>query len=588
MINKINEQIYNFIFSVNESVRTGITEDSKEKTEELDNIILQSYDVIADFWDENLYDFNDKCVTKISDLSSKEPKCYYFNFPRMTSNTKIQFLNYKLNQIQNSIVKNGEFNENDIKKSFINIDNIGIKTILDLCEEEGIIKYKGKVYSAYDNNAASIINYNNIKSGIHMSKINQSKAEIFKTGFLIEYKDCGKIQDSSNAEIHEIEDSEGKKYIAKVLTKNVSKNKLKRFRNEINFGKIYKNENVIEIIDNGIKSIDGEDCMFYIMPKYKSNFRKVIDEGIQKDKVLIYFNQILQGVKFIHSKGAFHRDLKPENILYDEEKDKMVIADLGIAHFNEEDLIDDPKTKLTDKMANFQYASPEQRKKGNKVDCRCDIYSLGLILNEIFTNEIIQGSNYKKIAEVSEDFSFLDSIVEKMTQQNPDNRYQSIEEIQYAINAKLESYKKGKEIENLRKIQIEESEEKDILILEPIKIINVEINDMGMLGIHLNNEPNLLWKELLMKVDKTQILGCGPEKFKFHGKSAILFFSEHQMDSLPKIVEYFKEWVNSVNKIYPKEVEKKRKQEKEQKERELKAKIESEEKLEAIRKRIKI
>lgn len=268
--------------------------------------------------------------------------------------------------------------------------------------------------------------------------------KIFRTGFLIEYKDCGKIQDSNNAEIHEIEDSEGKKYIAKVLTKNISTDKLKRFRNEINFGKIYKNENVVEIIDNGIKNINDKDYMFYIMPKYKSSFRKVMDDGIENAKVLIYFNQILQGVKFIHSKGAFHRDLKPENILYDEENDKMVIADLGIAHFNEEDLIDDPKTKLTDKMANFQYSSPEQRKKGTNVDYRCDIYSLGLILNEIFTNEIIQGNNYKKIANVSEDFSFLDAIVEKMTQQNPDNRYQSIEEIQYNINARIESYKKRK------------------------------------------------------------------------------------------------------------------------------------------------
>lgn len=43
-----------------------------------------------------------------------------------------------------------------------------------------------------------------------------------------------------------------------------------------------------------------------------------------------YFNQILAGVEYLHSRGVAHRDLKPENILLDE-RDQIKISDFGMA-----------------------------------------------------------------------------------------------------------------------------------------------------------------------------------------------------------------------------------------------------------------
>lgn len=43
-----------------------------------------------------------------------------------------------------------------------------------------------------------------------------------------------------------------------------------------------------------------------------------------------YFNQILAGVEYLHSRGVAHRDLKPENILLDEH-DQIKISDFGMA-----------------------------------------------------------------------------------------------------------------------------------------------------------------------------------------------------------------------------------------------------------------
>lgn len=587
MINKINEKIYNYIFSINEDINNKIIESNNEHIEELNKIISEQYKIIADFWDENIENFNDKCVIKRKYVDEKNPTYIYNNFPRMKASAKLEFMNYKLKQIIQSIQENGEFIKTEIDNELIYIGNIGRRKIFDYCEEKNIIKYSGKVFISADNHPAYAIIYDNISAKLEqMQTITNSK--IFKTGFLIEYEDIKIIKNSANADIHLVKNEDGKEYIIKVLNKNLNTDKLIRFRNEINFGKISKNEHVLEVIDNGLKQIDGKDYMFYVMPKYKCDFRKLMNEGIENNKILEYFNQILEGVKFIHSKGCFHRDIKPENILFDEENDILVVSDFGIAHFNEDVLIESPETKLTAKMANFQYAAPEQRMRGKVVDYRCDIYSLGLILNEIFTNDIILGSNYRKIGEVNEEFKFLDEIVSKMIAQNPDDRYSSIEEIQFEINLGIDIHNSERKSEELRKIKIEQSDEKDILILEPIKILDVDLDESYTLTITFNHETNELWQDLIKGVDRKEILGCGPEQFKFFSNTATIFLSPSKVDSAPKIIEYFKTWINKVNEKYLKEVEKIRQQDMERKQREIKARLEENKRLQDIRSKIKL
>ena len=301
--------------------------------------------------------------------------------------------------------------------------------------------------------------------------------------------------------------------------------------------------------------------MFYIMPKYDCDFRALMKDGIDTSDILMYFNQILEGIKYVHNRGGFHRDIKPENILYDKSKNILVIADLGIAHFNEDDLIDDPKTKITSKMANFVYSAPEQRIKGEHVDYRCDIYALGLILNELFTGQVIQGSNYRKISDVNENYAFLDNIVEKMTNQNPDNRYNSIEEIQYAINASIEIHEKDIKEQELKKISLENNEEDDILIANPVKIIDVKITEGYKLILKFNNILNDLWIDTLLHIDREELFGYGPEKFDFYRDTATINLNPGNIDSAPKIVDYFKQWIVSTNKIYPQKLKDQQKRE---------------------------
>lgn len=588
MINKINEKIYNYIFSVNVEMRNSNELDFKQAEKELNKIISEKYDVIADFWDENMYDFNNDCVIKMKNLGANAPLCRYNNFPRMKSNAKIDFLEFKAEQIKKDIEDNGDFIKENVEKIFDKIKNLGIKEILDYCKEKEIIKYIGNPFVNADDNAAYTIIYDNIKANLSYSKDRKENEDILISGFLIEYTQKQKIQDSANAEIWIVQDEDKNEFIAKILNKNISVEKLKRYRNEVNFCRIYKNEHLIEVIDNGIKNINGKKYMFYIMPKYDGDFRRLMQLKIDHSKILYYFNQILEGIKFIHNKGGFHRDIKPENILYDKNNDLLVISDLGIAHFNEEDLINDPKTKKTSKLANFMYSAPEQRIKGGNVDYRCDIYALGLILNELFTNQIIQGSKYKKISDIDEEFSFLDSIVEKMTAQNPDERYKSIEEIQYVINASIDIYNKQKEKENLKKIQLEQNKNEDILIFEPIKIINIKIDEDYKLIIEFNHTLNELWVKTLIRVDKIEIMGYGPERFEFNQNQAMLYLNRNDIKSAPKIIEYFKKWIESTNKEYPKRVEEEANRKRRVKEEEIKKALIANAELQQIIKEIKI
>jgi len=98
--------------------------------------------------------------------------------------------------------------------------------------------------------------------------------------------------------------------------------------------------------------------------------------------------------------NVFHRDIKPANILQSHDEE-IVVADFGIAHFHEEHLRTLVDTHPNERLANFGYSAPEQRKRGSTVDQRADVYALGLILNEMFTRHVPQGSGYADIRGIA-------------------------------------------------------------------------------------------------------------------------------------------------------------------------------------------
>ena len=223
------------------------------------------------------------------------------------------------------------------------------------------------------------------------------------------YKFIDHIDNGGNASVWKVE-NEGNQYAVKILNKN---EKQDRFENEIKFCENYNHENLIQILAHG--EVNNKAC--YVMPLYESNLAQFIknEPSIEEGFEIIF--QICGALKFLHDNNVIHRDLKPENILI--KGKKLVLADLGIAHFNNSVL-----TSEKDLLANRGYAAPEQKIKGKakEITTAVDIFSLGVIINEIFTNKKPEGSSYTLISDVYPWLIDIDKLVDRCLRQNPAER----------------------------------------------------------------------------------------------------------------------------------------------------------------------
>ncbi|HEX2214284.1 MAG TPA: Stk1 family PASTA domain-containing Ser/Thr kinase, partial [Mycobacterium sp.] len=145
-----------------------------------------------------------------------------------------------------------------------------------------------------------------------------------------------------------------------------------------------------------------------------------------------------QALNFSHQHGIIHRDVKPANIMISK-AGAVKVMDFGIARA----LADaNSVTQTAAVIGTAQYLSPEQAR-GEKVDARSDVYSLGCVLYEILTGEppFIGDSPvavaYQHVREDPDPPSQrhpdispeLDAVVLKSLAKNPDNRYQTAAEM---------------------------------------------------------------------------------------------------------------------------------------------------------------
>ena len=396
------------------------------------------------------------------------------------------------------------------------------------------------------------------------------------------------IGEGGAGRVFEAVDEVGEKCAIKLLDPLKAKgDKRRRFQNEIQFGIRNEHKNIIRIKDYGLYTDGKGDSPFYVMPLYKSTLRKLMNAGIPKQKALQYFTQLLDGVEAAHLLGTFHRDLKPENVLYDPAPDCLVVADFGIARFNQEELYTFVETRAEDRLANFQYAAPEQRHRGRAVDHRVDIYALGLILNELFTGEIPLGSGHRTIAAVVVEYAYLDELVEKMRQQDADARPSSIGQIKQELMARGQDFVIQQRLSQLRQTVIPESDvNDDPLIRDPMRLIGFDYEEPNVLILKLSNPINDGWAHALRNMGShSAVYGKGPDQFQLRGNTARISASEHEIQD---IIGYFKEWLPQANRVY-KETLIAEKREREQKQRrKAQDEISRVEQIQRIRKNIKI
>src|SRR5712692_7886506 len=205
------------------------------------------------------------------------------------------------------------------------------------------------------------------------------------------YKVIKVLGEGGAGRVFHVVNADGDEFALKcLLPERVTDERRKRFKNEVAFCQNSIHPHVVRVLDIGAVEVRGATCPFYVMPLYKETLRDLIAAGISHKDVLTIFRQLLDGVEAAHLKKVWHRDLKPENVLYDRKENRLVIADFGIARFEDFEHATVVETKAGTKLANLRYSAPEQRIKGATVDQRADIYALGLMLNEMFTGNVLQ------------------------------------------------------------------------------------------------------------------------------------------------------------------------------------------------------
>jgi len=157
--------------------------------------------------------------------------------------------------------------------------------------------------------------------------------------------------------------------------------------------------------------------------------------------------QICSGLLEAHSQGIIHRDLKPENVMIDQ-VGNVKLMDFGIARSN----LNLSATAAGVVIGTPAYMAPEQVQ-GKPADARSDVYSLGLILYEIFTGTpAFRGKTaveivFKQVKETAVPPRqheptlplHIELAIIRCIEKNPDDRFQSVGELEAALNGKLEA-----------------------------------------------------------------------------------------------------------------------------------------------------
>lgn len=186
---------------------------------------------------------------------------------------------------------------------------------------------------------------------------------------------------------------------------------------------------IVDIIDSG-------NVIYVIMDYIEGEpLSQIIEEyGAQPQEIVIeWAKQLCEVLDYLHTCNPpiIYRDMKPANVMLKSDGNIKLI-DFGIAReYKEKNLAD------TVSLGTKGYAAPEQFGGQGQTDPRTDVYCLGVTLYHLVTGHNPSEPPYElyPIRQWNPNLSGgLERIIQKCTQLNPDDRYQSCAELLYALN----------------------------------------------------------------------------------------------------------------------------------------------------------
>ena len=262
---------------------------------------------------------------------------------------------------------------------------------------------------------------------------------MLKTGDLLDnrYEIEEKIGQGGMSYVYRAKDTKlGRTVAIKVLKEEFAGDEefIRKFRNEAMSAAKLSHPNIVaayDAVDEGdlhciiMELVEGITLKNYIARKGQLSNRETLGIALQA----------AEGIAEAHKKGIIHRDIKPQNMIISKDG-KVKVADFGIAKAVS------GETMSAAVIGSAHYISPEQARSGI-ADMRSDLYSLGITMYEMITGRVpYQGENTVNVvmAHIAETmvppsvyrpdiYPALCDIILKLTKKNPEERYQSAQEL---------------------------------------------------------------------------------------------------------------------------------------------------------------
>jgi serine/threonine-protein kinase len=238
-----------------------------------------------------------------------------------------------------------------------------------------------------------------------------------------------------------------RKVALKVLHQQYSEDDdyIERFRREARAVAALSHPNIVTVIDRGehdgrqfivFEYIDGENLKALIQRRGPAPVATALELAMQ----------IARGLSFAHQQGLVHRDVKPQNILLNGDGQAKV-TDFGIARSLD---MQHGMTQTGTVLGTSDYIAPEQAQ-GQRVDEHTDVYSLGVVLYEMLTNEVpFPGENFVAVAmrHINEEppairdkrpdvSPRLEAAVQRAMAKDPEDRFQTMADFCGELEANL-------------------------------------------------------------------------------------------------------------------------------------------------------
>src|SRR5512132_1593535 len=229
----------------------------------------------------------------------------------------------------------------------------------------------------------------------------------------------------------------------KLLREDGDPRSIARFKQEAQILARLHHPNVVAVFDTGVDGGEG----FIVMELVEGpTLRELLDrEGrLPPERAAEIASALASALEFAHEHGVIHRDLKPANVLFMPDG-RVKLADMGIARL----LAPEALTATLTLRGTPRYVSPEQAR-GDQVDSRADLYSLGCVLFEMLTGRTPFEGNLAALSYAhvhtpapgvrSIDPAVpteMDELVAAMLEKDPADRPQTADDVRTALDAAM-------------------------------------------------------------------------------------------------------------------------------------------------------